>query len=77
MWDAAKSGLRGKITALSSKLKKEGERIQSELEESIRNLEQQHKPTKDDATLKSLNQNKRITNTSSRGRSAIFQSEVL
>lgn len=62
LWDAAKAVLRGKIIALSSKLKKERERLQSDWEESIKNLEQQHKQTKDDSILKSLSQNKQRLN---------------
>ncbi len=62
LWDTAKAVLRGKIIALSSKLKKEREKIQFELEESIKNLEQQHKRTKDDSILKALNQNKQKLN---------------
>lgn len=38
LWDAAKAVLRGKIIALSSKLKKECERVQSELKESLKNF---------------------------------------
>ncbi len=45
LWDSAKVVLRGKIIALSSKLKKEREKDQELLEEQIKKLESEHKRT--------------------------------
>uniref|UniRef100_A0A3P8TVH1 Reverse transcriptase domain-containing protein n=1 Tax=Amphiprion percula TaxID=161767 RepID=A0A3P8TVH1_AMPPE len=62
LWEAAKVVLREKIIALSSKLKKEREKEQLKLESCIQELEQEHKRTKNDNTLKSLYQRRKDLN---------------
>ena len=62
LWETAKVVLRGKIIALSSKLNKERIREQEKLEELIKKLEQEHKRTNSNNTLKSLNQHRQTLN---------------
>lgn len=58
LWETAKVVLRGKIIALSSRLNKE----QEKLEELVKKLEQEHKRTNNNNTLKSLNQHRQTLN---------------
>ena len=54
--------LRGKRIAPSSKLNKERIKEQEKLEELVKKLEQEHKRTNNDNTLKSLNQHRQTLN---------------
>uniref|UniRef100_A0A3P9KVM4 Reverse transcriptase domain-containing protein n=1 Tax=Oryzias latipes TaxID=8090 RepID=A0A3P9KVM4_ORYLA len=55
LWEAAKAVLRGKIIAISSKIKKDREKKQKKLEKDIMDLQREHQQTNDKNTLKSLN----------------------
>ena len=54
LWEAGKVLLRGKLIALSSKIKKDCDKEQGEVEKRIQELEKEHKKTNDENVLESL-----------------------
>lgn len=62
LWEAAKVVLRGKLIALSSKIKKDCDNEQEKLEKLIQELEKEHKKKTDENILKSLTQHRQTFN---------------
>lgn len=58
LWDAAKAVIRGKIIALTSRLKKQREHKRLEIEKEIKRLECEHKKSRNTNSLDLLKQNR-------------------
>lgn len=55
LWDAAKAVIRGKIIALTSRIKKQREHKRLEIEKEIKRLECEHKKSRNTNSLDLLN----------------------